>query len=196
MRKDKTRAKQPNSTTYNNERTSALIKTIKVEKSKSLAHTHTLPHSAKCRRICRQWGCEPSLLVESFHVICRCARNLDSGWLLRFVCHSLEKVSCDLHLERHFISLRMHGAIFCIDITLPLLWANEKRGAKHEQKEEPFKKSAKSKWEKLNSFHALPFATCDRCQFSSCFLFIAKQIHVIMMFAANRMSTDKQKETI
>lgn len=111
------------------------------------------------------------VLVASFHVICRCARILDSGWLLRFVCHSLEKVSCDLHLKRHFISFRC----VCIEQSFVLisvcLYAREKkkRETMHEQKTEPFKKSAKSKWEKLNSFHALPFATCDRCQFSSCF---------------------------
>lgn len=40
---------------------------------------------------------------------------------------------------------------------------------KNREKKKRFEKSAKSKRQKLNSFQALPFGTCDGCQFSSWF---------------------------
>lgn len=91
MWKDKMGSKIP----LYNERTSALIKTIEVKKSKSVEHTHTQAqayayiHSHKntpveCQK-CRQWGC----VYFTHAASCRCCtaslwvfRNLDSEFLL------------------------------------------------------------------------------------------------------------------
>lgn len=84
--------------------------------------------------------------------------------------------SCSLALSFCASHLLLLHTIFRIEDTRE----REKRPA--------LRKVRKANGKKLNSFHALPFGTYDRCQFSSWLCSVSWQFYVITMFAANRMS--------